>query len=96
MQSGIYDARGKLIETTVERIEEPQVPESSKLAEETEGGSILKGTVGEVFNTSNFGGNIIIRGTTGRPVIELKKDGAIIIYDDTQPRALFGKQIGGF
>lgn len=93
MQSGIYDARGRLIETNLERKEESQVPSSSQLTEE---GNIFNHTAEQSFNTGNYSGNIIIRGTNGRPVIELKKDGTIIINDDTHPRALFGKQIGGF
>lgn len=65
MQSGIYDARGKLIETTVERIEEPQVPESSKLTEETEGLSALSYLAGPTFLTGNYSGNILVRDSVG-------------------------------
>jgi len=66
MQSGIYDARGKLIETTVERIEEPQVPESSKLAEEGGTGlSALSYLAGPTFLTGNYSGNILIRDSVG-------------------------------
>lgn len=93
MESGIYDARGRLIETNVERKEESQVPFSSQ---QTGGESVFNQMAQQSFNTSNYSGNIIIRGANGKSVIELRKDGSIVINDDTHPRALFGKQIGGF
>jgi len=63
MQSGIYDARGKLIATTIGKIEEPQVPISSTLTE-TPGG-VITNIIGNVQTLGNYGGNIIIRDSVG-------------------------------
>lgn len=93
MSNGIYDARGRLIQTTVEKIEEPQMPFSADI---TEGGRIVDNTASSNFSTSNFIGNIIIRDTDGRKTIEILREGTILMYDKTHPRALIGKQIGGF
>ena len=64
MQSGIYDARGKLIETVVQRIEEPQMPESSKTTE-SNGLSALSYLASPTLLTGNYTGNIIIRDSVG-------------------------------
>jgi len=65
MQSGIYDARGKLIETTVERIEEPQVPKSFELTKNKGGLSTLSYLASPTLLTGNYTGNILIRDSVG-------------------------------
>ncbi|NLE06865.1 MAG: hypothetical protein GX638_18965 [Crenarchaeota archaeon] len=65
MQSGIYDARGKLIETTVERIEEPQVPKSFELTKNEGGLSTLSYLASPTLLTGNYTGNILIRDSVG-------------------------------
>lgn len=82
MQSGIYDSRGKLIESTVERITEPNVPDSS--------GSPANATNGLMNTTGNFYGNIIVRNPQGIGVISILTSGAEIISDTFNDRVLIG------
>lgn len=93
MQSGIYDARGRLIEAEMVHEDEPQMPAS---IEEPITGRLIDNLAGSVFSQGNFRGNIIIRDRDGRKTIEILRDGTIIMYDRTHPRLLLGKQIGGF
>ena len=70
MQSGIYDARGKLIETSIARIGEPQVPESSKVTEDAGTGlSTLSYLASPTLLTGNYTGNILIRDSLGNVAI---------------------------
>jgi hypothetical protein len=93
VSNGIYDARGRLIQTTVEKVEAPQMPFTSDI---TEGGRLVDNLAGDNFSVGNFFGNIVVRDTDGSKTIEILREGTIIMYDKTHPRALIGKQIGGF
>ena len=70
MQSGIYDARGRLIETNLERKEESQVPLSSQLTGgEQSGMSTLSYLANTTSITGNYGGNILIRDSVGNVAV---------------------------
>jgi hypothetical protein len=93
MESGIYDAKGRIIKGTIERIGEANVPASSI----TEGGvSVLSDNPGNAYAPTNYQGNIILKDTAGISVIKILKEGTILINDGTTNRILIGKQAGGF
>jgi len=57
MTSGIYDTRGNLIESTIERKEDALVPASSNIDGT---GNVTEFVAQSTFSNSNYSGNILI------------------------------------
>jgi hypothetical protein len=63
MVNGIYDARGQLIKTTIERKPPQELPTSSEVSST---GIQNLSTLGKnAYSTGNYSGNIIIRDRVG-------------------------------